>query len=120
MPLDEALKTLAFAGAGHVDELAGGEDLRLQLLTGFDSLVVADLDDVVVRIEVCLLELAQLRVVEPALFGRRERDADGLVAVLLSGSQPKHPALPGRDAGHGGRCRRSCPPPGPAPGGHTP
>src|SRR2546427_380559 len=51
MPLDEALKTLAFAGAGHVDELAGGEDLRLQLLTGLDSLVVADLDDVVMRVE---------------------------------------------------------------------
>src|SRR5436189_2914649 len=102
--LDETLETLAFAGRRHIDELTGGEDLGLELLSRLDTVVVADLDDVAVRVEVCLLELAEPRCVQPAFFHAPEGDAHGLVAVLLGGSQPEHPAGPGLENGdRGGR-----------------
>src|SRR2546430_12137509 len=82
----------------------GGEDLGLELLPRLDTVVVADLDDVAVRVEVCLLELAEPRRVQPAFFHAPEGDAHGLVAVLLGGSQPEHPAGPGLEHGdRGGR-----------------
>src|SRR5439155_3355471 len=90
--LDEALKALALAGAGHIDELARGEDLGLDLLSRLNPGVIADLHDVPVRFEVCLLELAQPRAVEPAFLDRSECDAHSLVAVLLGRAQAKNSA----------------------------
>src|SRR6185312_9468825 len=53
--LDEALEALALRRRGDVDQLARGEDLRLELLPGLEALVAPDLDHVRVRVDAGLL-----------------------------------------------------------------
>src|SRR5438067_9274999 len=99
VPLDETLETLALAGARDVDELAGFEDLGGEVLAGFESIDVADLHDVAVRVEIGLLELAVDGGVALVLIHRFERDAHGGVAVLLFGPKPKYFAGAGFEHG---------------------
>src|SRR5690348_5608497 len=103
VPLDEALEALALARAGDVDELAGLEDLGLELRALLDTVVVANLDHVAVRVKVCLLEHAKLTAAELCFLDRLEGDPDGLVAVFFRGSEPEDPARPGLEDGDGAR-----------------
>src|SRR2546423_4208067 len=101
VPLDEALETLALAGARDVDELAGFEDLGGEVLARLESLDAADLPDVAARVESGLLELAVHGCVALVLINRFEGDAHGGVAVLLFGPKPKHFARAGFEHGYG-------------------
>src|SRR4029077_8863281 len=100
VPLDEALQALACRGLGDVDELAGGEDLGLELLARLETFIAADLDDVAGRLDVGLLELAVGGLGELLLVRRLERDAGGGVPVLLGGAQAEDPAGAGLEHGH--------------------
>src|SRR6266568_7211315 len=100
--LDEALEALAFASAGHVDELAGGEDLHLELLALLEAVVAADLDEVPVRVEAGLLEGAELGLRYAALGDRLECDPRGRVAVPLLRAQAEDAARARLPHGHGG------------------
>src|SRR5437764_1154729 len=91
----------ALAGARDVDELAGFEDLGGEVLAGFESIDVADLHDVAVRVEIGLLELAVDGCVALVLIHRFEGDAHGGVAVLLFGPKSKHFARAGFEHGYG-------------------
>src|ERR671937_2217145 len=85
--LDQTLEALAFAGARHVDQLAGLEHLGGQILTLLEAVVVADLDHVPVRVDVRALEHSLQRRREPVFLDRPEGDAGRAVAVLLVGAQ---------------------------------
>src|SRR5712692_2543843 len=100
VPLDEALEALALRRGGDIDELAGGEDLRLELLAGLEAFVAPDLDDVAVRLDVCLLELPVGWLGELFLVRHLERNAGGRVAVFLGGAQAQDPAGAGLEHGH--------------------
>jgi len=90
--LDKALESLAFRGCGDIDELAGGEDLRLQLLAGLEAVIAADLDDVTVRLDAGLFEFPANRLGYLVFFRGFEGDPDGRIPVLFSRPESEHTA----------------------------
>src|SRR4051812_36305353 len=84
MALDRALKTLALRGAGDLHALArlerlDGDGLAYLKLTG----LVTELDNVLHRAGVGLLQMTELGLAQVLLLGRAERELHGLVAVTL-------------------------------------
>ena len=101
MALDQALEALSLGGRGHIDQLALGEDVALELLADLQAVVAPDLGDVPVGIGAGLLELAQQRLGDLPLGDRRKGQPDRRVAVLLDGPQPEDAAGPHLEHGHG-------------------
>ena len=82
MALDRALEALADPDAGDLDLVAGLEDLdgdRLALDGAVDA--AAELDELAVRADAELLQVAELGLRELALGDGVERELHGVVAV---------------------------------------
>src|ERR671937_3160659 len=102
VPAHHALEPLALARALDVDQLALGEDVRLQLLAHRDALEAPELRDVAVRLQAGRLELAADRRRGLAPAHLVERQAGRVVAVPVLGPQAEHAAGPRLQHGHRG------------------
>src|SRR3979411_2276216 len=87
MALDEALEAFALGVGSDVHNLAGAENLRLELLSGLETFVAANLDQVAMRFEVDFLEHSPLSSAQLAFRDDIESDAGGGATVFLGGAQ---------------------------------
>ena len=97
VPLDDALEALALADAGHLDLVAGGEDLDGDGLADGQLVLAADLDEVALGSHAGLLEVSEQGLVEPLGLDVAEGDLGGGVAVGLHGLLLGDQAGPGLD-----------------------
>src|SRR5512133_2635663 len=93
--LDRALEALALRDARDLDPIALGERVGLERLADRQlARLVAELDDVLERRRIGLLEVAELGLGDVLLLDGAERELHGLVAVALERADAGHRARP--------------------------
>src|SRR5262249_61873580 len=100
--LDCARDALADPDAGDLDRVARLEGLDRDRLADDELASPAELDEVAMRFDAGLLQVADLGLRDLALGDGLERELDGLVAVGLDGLDLDHGARARLDDGDGG------------------
>src|SRR5262249_43045686 len=100
MALDRALEALADPDPAHLDLVARREGLDRDRLADDGLARAAELDEMAVRLDAVLLQVAELALRELPLRDGVERELHGLVAVRLVRLHLDDRTRPGLDHGH--------------------